>query len=473
MNAHARRFLVSASLFISFISFLTPAFAFAQTPQAPSPGCTITATPSSIIVGGSVTLRWTSTNATAGTITHIGNVPLSGSLNILPSSAQQTTFTGTFVGLGGTATCSTLVTVTSGSGSVGIGGASNGGGAYGTSGGNADPSQNYQTSQTTYSPTSYTVNPANFQTQPTSNTFSQTPTTVASPTSNNTVASFLVPCGLSSNNSFVNTDPNDATGCNLCYFGQLIQNIINFLVILSIPLSAGLFAWAGLLLFTSGANPTGKAKAKKIFYNVIIGLVIALSGYLIVQTLMNTLLNSSLSGGGWSWNSLQCTGVRPRTSPVSAIFQNLFNPTGAGVTSAGGSTGTNAPSQVGIGDCSPSGATMSAFGAQSAVMSCIAQAESSCNPSNNTGDHGLSIGLFQINVSANTVTCNGQTLNCPQAYAFPYKGGAVPGVVNQQLATQCVTAMQNPTCNAQTAQNLLATPKGLTNWSTYTNGTCH
>jgi murein DD-endopeptidase MepM/ murein hydrolase activator NlpD len=76
----------------------------------PPPTCTLSASPSTIVQGQSAAISWTSTNATGGTITNIGAVGPSGSMQVLP--AQTTTYSGTFSGLGGSANCSTGVTVT-------------------------------------------------------------------------------------------------------------------------------------------------------------------------------------------------------------------------------------------------------------------------------------------------------------------------------------------------------------------------
>src|SRR3989338_4525723 len=65
--------------------------------------------------------------------------------------------------------------------------------------------------------------------------------------------------------------------CNLCAFGQLIQNIINYAIVLSVPLVAVLVGYAGFLYFTSGANPGNVIKAKGIFATAFIGFLIAIS----------------------------------------------------------------------------------------------------------------------------------------------------------------------------------------------------
>ncbi|TSC86901.1 MAG: hypothetical protein G01um10148_6 [Parcubacteria group bacterium Gr01-1014_8] len=76
----------------------------------PAPTCTLNANPSSITLGQSSTLTWSSTNATQGLIISIGSVDTSGSRTISP--LQTTTYTGAFWGQGGAATCNTTVTVT-------------------------------------------------------------------------------------------------------------------------------------------------------------------------------------------------------------------------------------------------------------------------------------------------------------------------------------------------------------------------
>ena len=332
-------------LVLSFVLGATPVVsvhaAATTTTAVPPPQCTITVNPSSITVGGTVVVHWTSINASAGTITHIGNVGLNGSINTLPSSAAQTTFVGTFTGSGGTATCSATVTVTTSGGGSGAGST---GGTY-TTGTDANGNSTYTTgttyTNTPYSATSYTINPSNFATNPTNSSFTGTQNTVSGGNTNsNPVSSWLVPCGYATGGTY--TD--NATSCNLCSLGQLIQNFINFLIMVSIPLSAMIFAWAGILYFTAAANPANTKKAKEMFFAVFVGFAFALSGYLIVQTMLNALLNDNFKSGGWSWQSLQCSGNRPLHNTVQQIFENLVNPNATNmnvVTTGGGNVGTD------------------------------------------------------------------------------------------------------------------------------------
>ena len=89
-----------------------------------------------------------------------------------------------------------------------------------------------------------------------------------------------------------------ATKCGVCDVAQLAQNILNTAIYLSVFLSAVLFAWAGWESVTAGGNAEKVGHARSIFTNVVIGLVIMLAGWLVVDTLMKTLTNGSF--GPWN-----------------------------------------------------------------------------------------------------------------------------------------------------------------------------
>jgi uncharacterized membrane protein len=83
-----------------------------------------------------------------------------------------------------------------------------------------------------------------------------------------------------------------------CTFGHLIllaQNLINDLVILSTFLATAAFAYAGLILLTSGGNESKKNQAKEIFRKVLIGYLWILGAWLLVYTITKALLNSGFS----------------------------------------------------------------------------------------------------------------------------------------------------------------------------------
>ena len=267
-----------------------------------APTCALSLSSRSVVYGNYLTLSWTSQRATAGGITGVGAVGPTGSARVHPGTSG--TYTGVFSGPGGTGRCSVSVTVTT---------AATGGTTIGfpeaTFRGVPDVYQNLGTDQT--------------QTQ------GQTPaqTTGTTPKVNG-----LVGCS-------------GAADCNLCAFTNLFQTVINFLIGLTVPLSALLFAWAGILYFSSGANPSQTDKAKKIFFSVAIGLIIAMGGWLGIQTLLKTVL---APGYYKDWNTIDCRqapGSRPMSGLVKdwlsflpQLNQNALVTTGGGPTCSSGFT---------------------------------------------------------------------------------------------------------------------------------------
>ncbi len=95
---------------------------------------------------------------------------------------------------------------------------------------------------------------------------------------------------------------NDIGGCqSVCDLATVAQNVLNTGIYVAVFLSAILFAWAGWLYLTSVAG-NEISRAKEIFVNVAIGLVIILAGWLVVDTLMKTLTDQS--GGFGPWNKV-------------------------------------------------------------------------------------------------------------------------------------------------------------------------
>ncbi len=87
-----------------------------------------------------------------------------------------------------------------------------------------------------------------------------------------------------------------ALGCGFADFIKLINTIINYLIIISMPLAAVAFAWAGWLYLSAGED-TGKVKtARAIFTDVGIGLIILLSGWLVFKLIADNFLNTFYAG---------------------------------------------------------------------------------------------------------------------------------------------------------------------------------
>lgn len=323
------------ALFLLFAFLLVPAFAQAQTP---APRCTMTVAPATINKGGSVTLKWTSTNATAANIPGpgLGNVAVNGQKNLIPIGSTR--WTGTFTGPGGKTTCSATVVVLDGGNSMMVlpsddpsygAGSSDPVGAPGTvqPGGNVQPGGTVQPGGAVQGGGEVqdpgTVNGAGSVSGPEGGIEDpgtvQAPGTVSAPGSLNGPGSFPGSAPASGNrDTTINNSagsglvPCDGINCQACHLATLAQKIVNFLIGLTIPLAAVLFAWAGVLYFSSSVvNKIDKAR--KIFTTVLIGFGIAVASWLIVQTLLATLLNASYK----NWNVIQCVGQENRRTNVS------------------------------------------------------------------------------------------------------------------------------------------------------------
>ncbi len=361
---------------VAFCLLVLPATQHAQaaassTPTVPKPTCTM----SGNVNNGSITVHWDSQNAAQVSITSVGPVGLSGTVNLLLPLAQPSTYVGTFVGPGGTVTCSV-------SAPAGMAGA--------TTVDNSLPSDINSGSSSgaggTYS------NGANGNSSSVSSASSGG---LSSPNGG------LVPCGVTT----LLMDPSGfaATNCSLCDFVGLFQNIIQFLLGISTVICVALFAYAGILFFTNTANSENISKAKAIFKDVFIGFIIALSGYFVVQTLLNVLVKQSFYSGG-NWANIQCSTDRPRTNQISTLFSalttNNAGSNGIQVAQGGGSSGGSGP-QCQNNYCSPAALQAAGFtvASQAAAMSCIAQTESSGNASlvdMIKGVPSTHTGLFQI-----------------------------------------------------------------------------
>ena len=83
-----------------------------------------------------------------------------------------------------------------------------------------------------------------------------------------------------------------------CKFSDLIvltQNLIHNLIVLSTFLAVAAFAYAGIILLTSGGSESAKTKAKDIFLKVLKGYLWILAAWLLVYTITSVLLEPGYS----------------------------------------------------------------------------------------------------------------------------------------------------------------------------------
>ena len=94
------------------------------------------------------------------------------------------------------------------------------------------------------------------------------------------------------------------TECTVCHLQVLAMNVLNFLVMISAVVAALLFVNAGVLYVMSSANPGNIAKAHKIFTSTLVGAVIIFASWLLINTIMMSLVAGDNFTG---WNNLLCT----------------------------------------------------------------------------------------------------------------------------------------------------------------------
>lgn len=80
------------------------------------------------------------------------------------------------------------------------------------------------------------------------------------------------------------------TTCNYYDLLKLIDNIIDWIIKISIPVSALVLGWAGFTYLTTAISDK-KSAAKKMIIQVFVGLVIILSAWIIVSTILGALLS--------------------------------------------------------------------------------------------------------------------------------------------------------------------------------------
>jgi hypothetical protein len=184
----------------------------------------------------------------------------------------------------------------------------------------------------------------------------------------------------------------------------------------------------GFMYLTSAGNTSKMDSAKRVIMNAVIGLIAALTAYLILYVINPDLVNTNI--GMNQLGTSQCTPVTTGACSVDNL-EPYF--------------GDNAEKASAI--CS----------AESGGEEGAASATDTCQPSGPVA----SWGLFQINLTANSVG----GYNCPSAFSSQYTStNHSCTVVNQTLYNQCVAAATDADTNIRTAVSL---SNGGTSWGNW------
>ena len=106
--------------------------------------------------------------------------------------------------------------------------------------------------------------------------------------------------------------PCDGPDCGTCELMQFGSNILAFLVKASILFAGLVFAWGGFKMIISAGEASSISEAKSMMTNSIVGIVIVMSAWLLVDTMIKLVADADTLG---VWNEIQCTTQSEAGSP--------------------------------------------------------------------------------------------------------------------------------------------------------------
>ncbi|MDE2213446.1 MAG: transglycosylase SLT domain-containing protein [Patescibacteria group bacterium] len=263
--------------------------------------------------------------------------------------------------------------------------------------------------------------------------------------------------------------PCDGTACQACNIAQLIQNIINFAIEIAIPLAMALFAYAGVLFATAGGGSSENvSRARNIFTTAVIGFVIALAAWLIINTLLYILLQGGSYANG-NWFQIQCVqecpagqvaGPNNQCRQVNGNLGTVFNQINSlttvtapasvspGVSSTGGSYSYGSPTLSSQSIDTRAATVLDDYDQQ------LSGSNGICSQANLTDNQCTTFEAMVAVESAGNTTASSDKGAVGVAQVLPSTACAVPNdipgcgpngtVVNQ---TQVQQALQDPTIN--------------------------
>lgn len=125
--------------------------------------------------------------------------------------------------------------------------------------------------------------------------------------------------------ALANIVPCDGPNCRACDLVQLGQNALKFFIDAMALIIALVFAIGGLKMVLAGGNEGQVASAKSMMTNSVIGFILLLSSYLIIDTILKTFVTGADLG---PWNEVKCesappvtpTGTTPPVTPAAGTY---------------------------------------------------------------------------------------------------------------------------------------------------------
>ncbi|MDD9868073.1 MAG: pilin [Candidatus Campbellbacteria bacterium] len=87
----------------------------------------------------------------------------------------------------------------------------------------------------------------------------------------------------------------EGSGCGYEDLIMLVNNILDFLIILGFVAAGGVLFYATINYIFFGNQPTKREEARKMVATAFVGLVLLLSAWLIFEIIFSTLANSSIT----------------------------------------------------------------------------------------------------------------------------------------------------------------------------------
>ena len=120
--------------------------------------------------------------------------------------------------------------------------------------------------------------------------------------------------------------------CQACDLMTLAQNILSFIITLMSSIIALVFVFGGMKMVMS-AGDTGKVTdARHMMTNAVIGFVILLSAWLIIDTVMKLVVSEDVLREMGPWHTIQCPPVTTPAPPAPPDTVAVIPPTPGTVT---------------------------------------------------------------------------------------------------------------------------------------------
>lgn len=134
--------------------------------------------------------------------------------------------------------------------------------------------------------------------------------------------------------------PCNGPECQACHFIQLGNNLLRWTIGIMASVIALVFVFGGLRMVMSAGDTHAVSEARGMMTNSIIGFVILLAAWLVIDTLLKVVVNDSDSAvqqmiGVGMWNKIECVAYVPWVKGTSRPVVG------------GGTTGTLTPAQTG------------------------------------------------------------------------------------------------------------------------------